>query len=447
MTAQIPFQSSAANSEELLEKIRQQFDKAPYPRIPVEQSPKGDANFLYPHNLVTPHYLRTQKVTSTDGKVILDAGCGTGYKSLTLAFANPGAKIVGVDISEESINFAQKRLQYHGIDNVEFHVALLEELPKLGMEFDYINCDDVLYLLPDMVAGLRGMQSVLKSDGTIRVNLHSSLQREWYYRAQNLFKFMGLMDNNPEESEIGVVRDIMKALKNDVELKKRTWNPINEQEDESILANHLLVGDKGSTIPEFFSLLRDADLEFVSMVYSQRWDVMDLFKEPDDLPAFLAMSLPELSQEEKLHLFELLHPIQRLLDIWCGHPQTQELLPISEWTDTEWENSTIHIHPTIKTPDFRAELTESVTNMRPLIISNFLSLGYDMVSIDSTMTLCLVPLMEQPQTMMSLVQRWQQVRPINPVTLEPISYQEAFELVKLLLLRLEGLGYVMVERK
>jgi len=84
---------------------------------------------------------------------------------LVLAEANPGAKIIGIDLSEKSIKLAQQRVQYHGVENVEFHSILLEDLPKLGMEFDYINCDDVLYLLPDTVAGLQAMRSVLKPDG------------------------------------------------------------------------------------------------------------------------------------------------------------------------------------------------------------------------------------------------------------------------------------------
>lgn len=40
---------------------------------------------------------------------------------------------------------------------------------------------------------------------------------------------------------------------------------------------------------------------------------MALFKEPENLPAFLAMSLPATTGEEQLHLFELLHPAHRLL--------------------------------------------------------------------------------------------------------------------------------------
>lgn len=179
---------------ELIEKIRQQFDNAPYPRIPLEQSPKKDYELLYIHNLVTAYYLRNQQVIETEGKVILDAGCGTGYKSLVLAEANPGARIVGIDLAEESVKLAQKRLQYHGFENVEFHVLAIENLPQLNIKFDYINNDDVLYILPDIAVGLQAMKSVLKSDGIIRANLHSSLQRVHYFRVQALFKSMNLME-------------------------------------------------------------------------------------------------------------------------------------------------------------------------------------------------------------------------------------------------------------
>ena len=117
---------------ESLEKIRQQFNSAPFPRVPLEDSPKYNYELLYIHNLITPYYLRNQTVIETEGKIILDAGCGTGYKSLILAEANPGAKIVGIDLSEESVKLARHRLEYHGFENAEFHVLSIEDVPKLG---------------------------------------------------------------------------------------------------------------------------------------------------------------------------------------------------------------------------------------------------------------------------------------------------------------------------
>ncbi|MEC4868651.1 MAG: class I SAM-dependent methyltransferase, partial [Jaaginema sp. PMC 1078.18] len=187
---------------ELFERIRQQFDFEPYPNTPLEASPEYNINELYIHNLTTSYYLRNQKITQTENKLILDAGCGSGYKSLVLACANPGAKIVGIDLSEKSIELARLRLQYHGFDNVEFHALAIDELPRLNLQFDYINCDEVIYLTPDIVETLQLMASVLKPDGIIRTNLHSALQRRNYYQAQQLFKMMGLMEDNPEEMEI-----------------------------------------------------------------------------------------------------------------------------------------------------------------------------------------------------------------------------------------------------
>ena len=148
---------------DIVEKIRQQFNSAPYPKIPLEKSPKDNYQLLYIHNLITPYYLRNQTVIETEGKIILDAGCGTGYKSLILAEANPGAKIVGIDLSEEAVKLARHRLEYHGFENAEFHVLSIEDLPELGLEYDYINSDEVLYLLPDIKAGLKTLKSVLKS--------------------------------------------------------------------------------------------------------------------------------------------------------------------------------------------------------------------------------------------------------------------------------------------
>lgn len=440
----------AAQASELLEKIRQQFDSAPYPRVPVEDSPKEIPSLLYIHNLVTSYYLRNQKVIDTKGKVILDAGCGSGWKSLVLAEANPGAKIVGADISEESVKLAEQRLAYHGIENAEFHVCSVEELPKLGLEFDYINCDELLYLFPEPGKALKAMGSVLKPEGIIRSNLHCAFQRAEYFRSQELFKTMGLMDSNPSELEIGIVVENMKALRDVVKLKSQAWNPSYEGEDnkEKILMNHLFQGDKGYTIRDLFAALRVANLEFVKMVNWLKWELMDLFKEPDNLPAFLAMSLPDISEEERLYLFELLHPIHRLLDFWCGHPnQAKPFIPVSEWTNSDWQQVVVYLHPQLRTPNLRESLIASVTEMKPFIINKNLSIDGEGLTIDGSMAHCFIPLFEQPQSMTALVERWKQIRPLNPVTLQPMEYQQAFNLVQQFLQNLEKLGYVMLEQQ
>lgn len=433
---------------ELIEKIRQQFDFGPYPRIEIERSPKDDLKLLYFHNLVTVYYLRYQQVISPVNRVILDAGCGTGYKSLVLAIANPGAKIVGVDISEQSIELSRKRFQHHGLENGEFHQVSIYDLPSLGLEFDYINCDELLYLFPDPAVALKAMKSVLKPQGIIRSNLHSYLQRFDYYRAQEVFQMMGLMDDNPEDMEIDIALETMKALKKGVDLKTKTWGASYEGENrqQNALMNYLFQGDKGYTITDLFSYLRTAELEFISMTNWRDWDLMQLFQDPDNLPTFLAISLPEISVEQRLHLFELLHPIHRLLDFWCGHPnQSQTVVPVAEWSSKDWQNATAYLHPQLKTPAIKEEVIKCTAKLHSFEISNYLSLKEEQSSVDSSVAACLLPLWEEGQPVLSLIERWQKLRPVHLVTLEPTTKSEAFQVVASALMGLESSGYLLLE--
>lgn len=435
------------NTNDIKEKILQQFNTSPYPRIPLERSPENDTHLLHIHNLTTAYYLRNQKVIDTEGKLILDAGCGTGYKSLVLATANPGAKIIGVDISDKSIELARYRLQHHGFNNTQFHVLSLEELPQLGLEFDYINCDDVLYLLPDPSAGLQAMKSVLKPDGIIRANLHSSLTRVDMYNAQKVFKLMGLMDSNPEALEIELARDTMKALKDQVRLKALTWNSQMETEDERILMNYLFQGDKGYTVPEMFSFIRPADLEFISMVNWRQWNLRDLFKEPNNLPAFLELALPEITTEEWLHLYELFNPIHRLLDFWCGHPQQgRNFIPVAEWMLSNWQQAQVHIVPQLRTPKIKVDLIESIKQLKQFEIDKHLTLSDNSLIIENTTAACLLPLWEEGQPMKSLVERWQKLKPVDPLTLEPTTAEAAWQVLIESLTALESLGYLLLEQ-
>ncbi|MBO0349188.1 class I SAM-dependent methyltransferase [Phormidium pseudopriestleyi FRX01] len=432
---------------ELIGKIRQQFDTGPYPRTPLEQSPKKDYNVLFIHSLVTSFYLRDKQIIDTKNKIILDAGCGTGYKALALAEANPGAQIVCIDLSEESIKLAQKRLEYQGFQNVEFYPMKIEEVPTLGIQFDYINNDEVLYLFPEPATGLQILKSVLKPDGIIRSNLHSSLARTYWYRAQELCQMMGLMEENPRELEIEIVRDTMKALKNDVVLKAQTWKSQYENNEEWFLMNYLFQGDKGYTIPELFFSLKSADLEFISMVNWRRWELMDLFEDPENLPMFLGISLPELEVADKLHLFELLHPINRLLDFWCGHPNTaQAFVPVDEWTDSDWQEVNVHLHPQLRTQQVREDLVECITNHRPFEVSRYITRSIrSSIFIESSIGACLLPLWEGPQPVQALVNLWLQIRPLHPETLEPVSQAKAFEDIKEILSDLETFLYVLLE--
>ncbi len=432
---------------ELLEKLRQQFNATPYPVVDITEAPNENPAHLYLHNLATAYYLRYQRVVSPEGKLILDAGCGSGYKALSLAIANPGAKIIGVDLSETSIEKARERLAYHGFDNAEFYAMPLEDLPTLGLEFDYINNDEVLYLIPDPLAGLQAMQAVLKPEGIIRTNLHSKLQRSKFYRAQNLCKLLGLTDDNPRDTEIEMLTELMRSLKDDTNLKKNTWGKDFEERPKATLANHLLVGDKGFTIAEMFNLLAASGLELVSMTNTRSWNLLELFKTGEKLPDFLDEFLGKLSFAEQLQIFELIQPNHRLFDFWCGHAgKSHKFVPVEAWTESQWAAAQIYLHPQLQTPDFITEANRCASQLNPLEISRYLP-TVPLSNLDSSVVATVIlPLLESPHTLEELVARSQQLRPYDLQTLEPITPQAAKETMISTLTGLEYLGYVMLEQ-
>ncbi|NER35606.1 MAG: class I SAM-dependent methyltransferase [Oscillatoria sp. SIO1A7] len=443
--------TSESQEKLLREKVRQQFKTGPYPRRPLEKFPKDDYDWLFTHSAIAPYYLRNQRILDTEGKFILDSGCGTGYKALALAAANPGAKIVGVDISEEAIELAKIRLERYGFKDAEFYAMALEDLPELGIEFDYINCDETLYLLPDMVAGLQAMRSVLKPDGIMRGNFHSALQRTYFYRAQQGFGILGLMDGNPRETEIELSRQVMIQLKDRVRVKQKTWNPDKAYKDEGwVLSNYLLLEDKGSTIPEMFAAFREAELELVSMVKWQRWEILDLFEKPELLPPDLARRLAEISLEERLHLFEVWNPTYRLLDFWCGHPQAAEkkIVTVQDWSESDWQKAVVQLHPLLAIPLVKKEIIASVAKRVPFKISRYItSVAPNSIWLDPIVATCLLPLWSDRQPISALVERYLKIAPADPLTLKPVSETKALQEIVKTLKTLESCFYVFLERE
>lgn len=429
------------------EKIRPQFDALPYPNHPLDESPSDHPDYVAIHSYITPYYLRNHRVPETEGKWILDAGCGSGYKLLALAIANPGAHVVGIDISPKSLELAQQRLAYQQIDNPSsFHCLPIEELPSLPYRFDYINCDDVLYLLEDPIAGLQAMKAVLKPDGIIRGNMHSILQRASYYRVQALLTRLGCLEGTPTSDEIAITRQMMDSLQDWVISKQQTWRSESKDDDQVLLSNHLIRGDKGITMPEFSKMLQQADLEFISLVDWRNWPFKRLFKKIEDLPKTVANRLNTMTPEEKIHIYELLHPTHRLLDLYCGHPQpVPQYTPIAEWDEALWQQATIHIHPQLNTDAFKAELAHRAEYLGPVPLHKHLKLYNPEMGIDSAFAGCLHALLAGPKPLPTLVQGWQQVHPLNAVTLEPITPEKAFQSVKDFLMGLEQAGYVMIE--
>ncbi|MEM6866193.1 MAG: methyltransferase domain-containing protein [Bacteroidota bacterium] len=102
-----------------------------------------------------------------EGALILEAGCGVGAQTKTVASQNPKSRFISVDISEDSINEAKTLISSKGIENVEFQVADIFNLPFEDDYFDHIFLCFVLEHLPNPEQALKLLKTKIKQNGTI----------------------------------------------------------------------------------------------------------------------------------------------------------------------------------------------------------------------------------------------------------------------------------------
>lgn len=103
------------------------------------------------------------------GSRVLEAGCGVGAQTVTLAGNSPNATITSVDISETSIAEAKRRVTAAGLVNVRFQQADIFNLPYALDSFDHIFVCFVLEHLSRPVEALRALKKHLRAGGTITV--------------------------------------------------------------------------------------------------------------------------------------------------------------------------------------------------------------------------------------------------------------------------------------
>jgi SAM-dependent methyltransferase len=100
---------------------------------------------------------------------VLEAGCGVGAQTVTLGRSSPDALITSVDISEQSLVEAGRKVSEAGLANVVFQKADIFNLPFEEDFFDHVFLCFVLEHLPRPAEALNALKKVLRRGGTITV--------------------------------------------------------------------------------------------------------------------------------------------------------------------------------------------------------------------------------------------------------------------------------------
>ena len=101
------------------------------------------------------------------GDCVLDIGCGSGSMARLIGHSFPRAKVVGVDVREQYLEFAEERAREEGLHNVGFRRGDVFDLPFADGTFNVVWAKYLLQWLKEPQIALAELKRVTKPGGLV----------------------------------------------------------------------------------------------------------------------------------------------------------------------------------------------------------------------------------------------------------------------------------------
>ena len=189
---------------------------------------------------------------------ILVAGCGTNQAAV-LAFTNPAANVVAIDVSQPSLDHHSALKDRYGMRNLELHLLPIEELGALGREFDLVISTGVLHHMAEPQTGMKALAGCLNPDGVIAVMLYGRYGRIGVEIMQSVFRDLALEQN---EASLFAVKEAVALLPKDHPLHSYISMAPDLQFDAGIVDTFLHGRDRSYTVADCLDLVASAGLIF-----------------------------------------------------------------------------------------------------------------------------------------------------------------------------------------
>ena len=279
------------------------YDRFPFPGDPLQDGPPPGYNWRWCHRSVLAA-VHGAIHSGLEQPRILDAGCGTGVSTDYLCHLNPGASVLGVDISDGALAVARERCQRSG---AEAQVSSLrqEQRSLLDLEgeapFDYINSVGVLHHLDQPEAGLRSLANHLAPTGLLHLFLYADAGRWEIHRTQ---RALSLLDAGTGAEGLRLGRELFETLPEGNRLARHhreRW-AVDCAPDANFADMYLHPQETSYNLERLFAFIDTAGLQFAGFSNPDIWDPARLLK--GELLE-RALSLP---QRQQWRLVEELDP-------------------------------------------------------------------------------------------------------------------------------------------
>jgi SAM-dependent methyltransferase len=227
------------------------YDRHPYPP-PVSELRTSARGLRAAHHLIWP-----ARPPDAIGSVLV-AGCGTS-QAVRHALRRPHARVVGIDVSEASLEHARALAARHDVENLELHRIPIERVAALGARFDHVVCTGVLHHLADPADGLRRLRDVLAPGGAVTLMVYGRYGRIGVYMLQDYCRRLGVGTSPGDLAGlVATLREIPRGHP-----LSRLLRESPDFADDDALADALCnPRDRAYSVPELLELVAGAGLRF-----------------------------------------------------------------------------------------------------------------------------------------------------------------------------------------
>jgi SAM-dependent methyltransferase len=257
----------------------------------------------------SPLFFDLGDYTSPESPDILMAGCGTGQHPVCIASSFSNARLLAVDLSLNSLAYAERKTRELGFSNIEYVQGDILELGKIERQFDLIACIGVLHHLGDPLAGWQILVNLLRPGGLMNIGLYSEIGRQDIIAGRSLIAEKGY-STSPEDIRRCRQDIIAMAEDGDNEMAKIC----NRYDFFSLsVCRDLLfhIQEHRFTLPQILAALQALKLKFLGFEMQGQGVLRKFRTSHPSRRALTSLSL--------WHKFELKNPdtFQGMYQFWC----------------------------------------------------------------------------------------------------------------------------------